>query len=38
MITELDMDEELSQTSTISQDDELTFDLTAGPAANITQT
>jgi hypothetical protein len=38
MITELDTEDELSQTSNISQDDELTFDLTAGPAANITQT
>ena len=38
MITELDTDEELSQTSNISQDDKLTFELTAGPATNITQT
>ena len=38
MITELDTDEELSQTSNLTQDDDLTFELTSGPLTNNTQT
>jgi len=38
MITELDTDEELSQTSNLTQEDELTFDLNADPTVNNTQT
>ena len=38
MITELDTDEERSQTSNFTQDDDLTFDLITGPSANSTQT
>jgi len=34
MITELDTDEELSQTSNLTQDDDLTFDLTSGTTSN----
>ena len=38
MITELDTDEERSQTSNLTQDDDLTFDLISGPLVNSTQT
>ena len=38
MITELDTDEELSQTSNLTQDDDLTFELTSGSLTNSTQT
>src|SRR6185295_10995330 len=34
MITELDTDEELSQTSNLTHDDDLTFDLTSGTTSN----
>ncbi|CAG8678687.1 3806_t:CDS:1, partial [Paraglomus occultum] len=38
MITELDTDEELSQTSNLTQDNDLTFELTSGSLTNSTQT